>query len=143
MNEDEFEKDYMNTFGEHPSFSKHEWGKPKSAKNLGKYAWETPKTLSKLSKSDEFAMNLAEVIDELEDIVNCKQQDYGSNAILGSPYGALNGILVRMHDKMNRVVHLEKSKQSVKNESLRDTFIDIAGYALLAVLVIDDKFPKD
>ena len=110
------------------------------------YTWQTKESLSGLSKTDIFAMNLAEVIDELEDIINYKQQDYGSNAILGSPYGALNGIIVRMHDKMNRIIHLEKTKATsskINNESLRDTFIDVAGYALLAVLVIDDRFPKE
>ena len=105
------------------------------------------KAVSKLSAFDMFSFNLVEVIDEIEDIIMKKQKDYGSAAIMKSPYGPLRDILVRMHDKMSRAVNLEKKISLIggepKNESLRDTFIDIAGYSILAILVLDERFPEE
>jgi hypothetical protein len=72
-----------------------------------------------------------------------KQQDYGSKAIIDSPGGALNGILIRMHDKLSRANNLVFNKREPKNESLEDTFLDIIGYSLIAILVLRDQWGTD
>lgn len=48
------------------------------------------------------------------------------------------GVLVRMSDKWSRLEQLAGGK-SPKNESMRDTLIDLAIYALIDVLLIDEK----
>jgi hypothetical protein len=64
-------------------------------------------------------------------IMDTKQQDYGSNNI--SAFGEF-GVLVRLNDKMERLKHLNKMP-SVKNESIDDTYLDIANYAVIAMLI--------
>jgi hypothetical protein len=64
-------------------------------------------------------------------IMDTKQQDYGSNNI--SAFGEF-GVLVRLNDKMERLKNLNKMP-SVKNESIDDTYLDIANYAVIAMLI--------
>ncbi len=47
------------------------------------------------------------------------------------------GVLVRMSDKWSRIQQLSNGK-SPKNESLRDSLIDLAVYALIDVLLIEE-----
>ena len=45
-----------------------------------------------------------------------------------------------MLDKMNRIVSLvTKDQQKVNDESIRDTLIDIANYAVMTIMEIDKK----
>jgi hypothetical protein len=70
-----------------------------------------------------------------------KHHDYGPKNIALAPGGALNGLIVRMHDKKARYENLIERGVDPKNESLRDTFIDMANYALIAVMVLDGDWP--
>lgn len=72
---------------------------------------------------------------EIADLVISKQRDYGNKNILNSPFGAEHGIVVRLYDKLSRVANLIDNKKEPNNESLDDTFVDIAGYALVALMV--------
>jgi hypothetical protein len=71
-----------------------------------------------------------------------KHKDYGPTNISLSPGGPLNGLRVRMHDKMARINHLIDSKQKPEYESLKDSFLDLANYAIIAMLVLDDEWDK-
>ena len=75
-------------------------------------------------------------------VVHKKHLDYGAAGILDAPYGPIKGVITRLHDKIARAINLTKNDSSPENESLRDTFIDIAGYAFIAITLLDDKFPK-
>lgn len=70
-----------------------------------------------------------------------KQTDYGSRNI--SDFG-LPGVIVRMNDKWQRIINLTKGgrRKRARNESLRDSFNDISNYALIATLLIDNKWPQ-
>lgn len=48
------------------------------------------------------------------------------------------GVLVRMSDKWSRIEQLSNGK-APKNESLRDSLIDLAVYALLDVVLLDEQ----
>lgn len=75
-------------------------------------------------------------------LVASKQRDYGPRAINDAPGGALNGIHVRLHDKLARATNLSgRWPHPAGNESLYDTYMDIAGYALIAMLYLDGKWP--
>ncbi len=72
-----------------------------------------------------------------------KHEDYGPKNISGSPGGPLNGLRVRMHDKLARINHLMDSGATPQNESLEDSFLDLANYAIIAQLVIRGEWPND
>jgi hypothetical protein len=75
-------------------------------------------------------------------LVASKQRDYGPRAINDAPGGALNGIHVRLHDKLARATNLSgRWPHPAGNESLYDTYMDIAGYALIAMLYLDGEWP--
>ena len=71
-----------------------------------------------------------------------KQADYGPKNISQAPGGSLNGLRVRMHDKLSRINHLIDSGATPENESLRDSFLDLANYSTIAMMVLDGKWPE-
>lgn len=72
-----------------------------------------------------------------------KQSDYGPKNIANAPGGALNGLRVRMHDKLSRINHLVDSGATPENESLRDSFLDLANYSIIAMMVLDGTWPSE
>lgn len=64
-----------------------------------------------------------------------KQYDYGHENI--NKFG-LYGIIVRLSDKVERYANL-KNKYA-KNESVFDTLLDIVGYCVVALMLIDQTF---
>jgi hypothetical protein len=64
-------------------------------------------------------------------LMDKKQQDYGSNNI--SAFGEF-GVLVRLNDKIERLKNLNKMP-SVKNEAIEDSYIDIANYAVISLMI--------
>ena len=85
-------------------------------------------------------MKFKEITDEMNALYERKNHDYGNS--FSETYRKL-GIVsaaTRMLDKMNRIVSLvTKDKQEVNDESLRDTLIDIANYAVMTIMEIDKK----
>tara|TARA_R110000796_G_scaffold35248_1_gene90726 strand:+ start:377 stop:760 length:384 start_codon:yes stop_codon:yes gene_type:complete len=86
---------------------------------------------------------------ELYNLFSKKMMDYGlGNIALGgnleSPEDqkyALQGIQIRLNDKINRLKNLLKNGKSyVENESLEDTFIDIANYGIIGILLKKGKW---
>lgn len=85
---------------------------------------------------------LAFVIDEVEKVVNERHEKYGPGNITGSPGGPLNGLRVRLHDKLARINNaIDNGGMDYGDESFRDTFIDIVGYGLIGLLVLDGQWP--
>lgn len=72
-----------------------------------------------------------------------KQKDYGPKNISNAPGGPLNGLRVRMFDKLARINNLIETGATPENESLRDSFMDIANYATIALMVLDNKWDKE
>lgn len=77
-----------------------------------------------------------DITQELLDILLKKHEDYGPYNIAHAPGGAMNGLLVRMHDKLARLENLTYSEESKPNyESIEDTLIDLANYAIIGLMV--------
>lgn len=91
----------------------------------------------------EFAEKVAETARLNVELLLSKHRDYGPTNISRAPGGPLNGLRVRIHDKTARINHLVDSGADPENESLRDSFIDLANYALIALLVLDGKWPNE
>ena len=79
---------------------------------------------------------------EAKSLLLQKHEDYGPTNISNAPGGPLNGLRVRIHDKSARINHLLDSGVEPKNESLRDSFLDMANYAIIALMVIDGDWPE-
>lgn len=68
-----------------------------------------------------------------------KHKDYGKGNILDM--GEL-GIAFRISEKFNRIKHLLMSGNKPNNESIEDSWIDIAVYAIIAILLKKGWFEK-
>lgn len=90
----------------------------------------------------QFEEDVRIVYDELMSILLAKHKDYGAKNIADAPGGALNGLRVRIHDKIARINNLVDSRREAQYESLEDSFKDLANYAIIALLVLRDKWDK-
>ena len=79
---------------------------------------------------------------ELLDLLISKHKDYGPKNIAEAPGGAINGLRVRMHDKLARINNLVDSGKNPEHESLEDSFKDMANYAIIGLLVLRGKWDK-
>lgn len=86
---------------------------------------------------ENFELALSAKFQEAEELLVKKHKDYGPKNISDSPGGPINGLRVRMHDKLARINNLYDSGATPENESLRDSFIDMANYAIIALMVLD------
>ena len=86
---------------------------------------------------------------QISEVVIRKQKDYGHQNILA--WGEL-GIKVRLSDKIARINNLyireqqallEDKSFEAQNESVVDTFTDVAGYAIIALMLKDGTFLLD
>lgn len=66
-----------------------------------------------------------------------KQRDYGPNNI--ARFGQ-SGLLLRLHDKVARLENLVSNGKDAKNESLHDTYLDIVGYSVIGLMLLDNTF---
>lgn len=85
---------------------------------------------------------LARVLDEAEELLLAKHEDYGPDNINKSPFGPLFGLLVRMYDKQARAAHLVSTGADANYESLEDTFLDMLNYSAIAILVLRKQWPQ-
>lgn len=76
---------------------------------------------------------------ELLEMFLKKHKDYGKGNILSN--GEL-GIAMRVSEKVERLKHLLMSQQTPQNETAQETWIDIAVYAVIAVLLQRKQFQE-
>lgn len=69
---------------------------------------------------------------EIADLIISKQHDYGHGNILA--FGEF-GVLVRVSDKLERLKNLHHLGDCPENETIEDTWRDLAGYALIALML--------
>lgn len=79
---------------------------------------------------------------ELLDLLLSKHKDYGPKNIADAPGGAINGLRVRMHDKLARINNLYDNNSNPRHESLEDSFKDMANYAIIGLLVLRGQWDK-
>ena len=89
-----------------------------------------------------FDEDVMDIMRELGALLIRKHMDYGPKNISDSPGGALNGLRVRMHDKLARINNLYDNDRTALNEPLEDSFKDLANYAVIALMVLRDKWDK-
>lgn len=79
---------------------------------------------------------------ELELLLGKKHEDYGNGNIAKE---GVPGILTRLTDKLERLRVLQANGKdpSFKAEAVRDTWLDVAGYGIIGLMVTDGKWAKD
>ena len=102
-------------------------------------AQDVPKPVS-ARPTIEFADEVRIVYSELMQLLLSKHNDYGAKNIADAPGGALNGLRVRMHDKLARINNLVDRDINPEHESLEDSFKDMANYAIIGLLVLRGKW---
>jgi hypothetical protein len=90
----------------------------------------------------EFAFNVWEIMDEIGNLLITKQADYGPGNINNAFGGPINGLLVRIGDKFERLKNLYKSSKKPQHEPIEDSFKDMANYAVIALMIERGKWPK-
>ena len=68
-----------------------------------------------------------------------KNHDYGNSFEQSLDKFGLLAAVVRMGDKMNRIESLSKKEAEVKDESIKDTLLDLANYAVMTVMWLNRK----
>lgn len=93
--------------------------------------------------SGDFHNTVHGVFEEAESLLIRKHHDYGSKNISQSPGGPLNGLRVRMWDKMARINNLLDNDVDPENEALEDSFIDLLNYSAIALMVLRGEWPDE
>jgi hypothetical protein len=106
-------------------------------RNMGQYITPT------LVREVHLETHMAATIKELGDLLLSKHRDYGPKNISLAPGGPVNGLRVRMHDKLARINNLVDSGADPQHESLEDSFKDMANYAIIGLLVLRGQWDED
>ena len=93
--------------------------------------------------SNKFVNDLGDTTSELFDLLLSKHSDYGPKNISDSPGGPLNGLRVRMHDKLARINNLVDTNRGPQHESLEDSFKDMANYSIIGLLVLRGQWDSE
>lgn len=78
------------------------------------------------------------ITSEITELQEKKNRDYG-NAFHDSyeEFGMITAV-IRLNDKMNRLKSLVRNGKADVNESMRDTLIDLAAYAIMTIEELDN-----
>ncbi len=82
-------------------------------------------------KEDQTKILLMRLLSYAE-LFDSKQHDYGPANI--SMFGEY-GVLVRLNDKLQRLINLQKRADAPANESIEDTWRDIGGYGFIGEML--------
>ena len=82
----------------------------------------------------------SDVLNEMQEMYASKNKDYGNS--FGETIQEFGYVVAvaRISDKLKRLKNIVKGeKMEVKSETMRDTLLDIANYAVLTILEIDNS----
>lgn len=78
-----------------------------------------------------------EICEEIKKVYSAKNQDYGDSFGKGYAKRGMLSVIIRLEDKMSRLEQLTvrtTSAPSVTNESIEDTLMDLANYAIMTIV---------
>ena len=79
------------------------------------------------------------ICDELNDLYERKNKDYGDAFHKSFLEEGMAMPRIRLGDKLNRFKSLTRTgDQKVNDESIRDTLIDLANYAIMTIIEMED-----
>jgi hypothetical protein len=98
-----------------------------------------------MSARERFLQRIDETAIEAIEIVRLKNSDYANHddpflnfkSVTEDGLSVAAGMTVRMRDKMSRIGNLINRPAEVTDESLRDTCLDLANYALILAVWLE------
>ena len=82
------------------------------------------------------------ILNELHMQYTTKNADYGNSFSVTYAHYGMIAPTVRMWDKLHRIETLSKQAAKVDDESLRDSLMDLANYAILTIMELDARKPS-
>lgn len=94
---------------------------------------------SVFNKSEEFKS----ITSQMHDTYIKKNHDYGNSFGKSMDEFGIASAIIRMNDKLERLKTLSKKESMVKDESVKDTLLDLANYAIMTVMYLKKHEDKD
>ena len=95
--------------------------------------WEKDKTVKREEKPSTREEVFREITGKMADVYAAKNHDYG-NSFLFTRERYPNAILIRLFDKLNRLDTLIGGESAKVDESIDDTLVDLANYAVMELV---------
>lgn len=83
-----------------------------------------------------------EIVCKMADTYEKKNADYGDSFGQTCDEFGIIAAIVRMNDKMNRIKQLSKKNALITDESIKDTILDLANYAVMTLMWVNSKDPQ-
>ena len=83
------------------------------------------------------------ITNQMHDIYIKKNHDYGNSFDKSMDEFGIASAIIRMNDKLERLKTLSKKESMVKDESVQDTLLDLANYAIMTVMYLKKHEDKD
>lgn len=101
--------------------------------------------MSYTEKEHQMRVNAFEdVTTELRNIYDAKNRDYGNSFSESFREEGMAMVRIRIGDKFNRLKNLTRgAQQRVKDESVRDTLLDLANYAIMTIMELDNQSTEE
>lgn len=82
----------------------------------------------------------SKICESIHNLYLTKNSDYGNSVNDTFRKFGIDAYLVRMYDKLNRVYSLtrENSKQMIPDENIEDTLLDLANYAIITLVELEN-----
>lgn len=96
--------------------------------------------LDKLSQQPKLRGNVQQFMDITTNMAKtyaAKNHDYGNSFEQSCNKFGIIAAIVRMSDKMNRLESLAVKRAEVKDESIKDTLLDLASYSVITFMWLD------
>lgn len=111
----------------------HLWGINKFKDSFIKYIPE------ETTISSNVVSAFKEITEHMADTYERKNHDYGNSFDKSLDEFGLIAAVVRMEDKMNRIKSLIKKEAKVKDESIKDTLLDLANYSIMTYMWLNNQ----
>ena len=80
-----------------------------------------------------------EICEQLNLIYKAKNKDYGNSFSKQFEEYGITSSAIRIEDKFQRFKNLIKNEAQVKDETVEDTLLDLANYAIMTVMELRKK----
>lgn len=93
-----------------------------------------------LEDNNEYKDYFNEILEEMKEVHRKKNADYGNNFHKRYERWGFLTALLRLSDKMERLENIyEKGEIEVKDESVEDTLLDLANYAVMTIVELKNN----
>lgn len=80
-----------------------------------------------------------DICESLNILYERKNADYGDSFSKSFKEYGMTMACIRLEDKLNRLKSLTKNKAQVEDESITDTLMDLANYAIMTIVELEDE----